>query len=282
MKKINKIVIVYSATRKTDKVLSKVKEIIELSNSEIILSSNINRLDSQSFKKASKADLILVLGGDGTMIGSIRNLHALNVPFLGINSGTVGFLTDLSISKIEKLKDILQGSYLKESRPVFEAYSSMQNKEIFLNEVVIHSGSVTKMLDLEISLKDQVIYNLKADGLIISSSTGSTAYSYSGGGPIISPKLDAISLLPMFSHSSSSHSLLLSNNEEVTVKIKNKNLSSTQIFVDGKKNLKYTSKGLKVSNSKKTFKLYHPKDYNYFEACRTKLGWALPIENLNK
>ena len=282
MKKINKIVIVYSATRKTDKVLSKVKEIIELSNTEIILSSNINRLDSQSFKKASKADLILVLGGDGTMIGSIRNLHTLNVPFLGINSGTVGFLTDLSISKIEKLKDILQGSYLKESRPVFEAYSSMQNKEIFLNEVVIHSGSVTKMLDLEISLKDQVIYNLKADGLIISSSTGSTAYSYSGGGPIISPKLDAISLLPMFSHSSSSHSLLLSNNEEVTVKIKNKNLSSTQIFVDGKKNLKYTNKGLKVSNSKKTFKLYHPKDYNYFEACRTKLGWALPIENLNK
>ena len=282
MKKINKIVIVYSATRKTDKVLSKVKEIIELSNTEIILSSNINRLDSQSSKKASKADLILVLGGDGTMIGSIRNLHTLNVPFLGINSGTVGFLTDLPISKIEKLKDILQGSYLKESRPVFEAYSSMQNKEIFLNEVVIHSGSVTKMLDLEISLKDQVIYNLKADGLIISSSTGSTAYSYSGGGPIISPKLDAISLLPMFSHSSSSHSLLLSNNEEVTVKIKNKNLSSTQIFVDGKKNLKYTNKGLKVSNSKKTFKLYHPKDYNYFEACRTKLGWALPIENLNK
>ena len=80
MKKINKIVIVYSATRKTDKVLSKVKEIIELSNTEIILSSNINRLDSQSFKKASKADLILVLGGDGTMIGSIRNLHTLNVP----------------------------------------------------------------------------------------------------------------------------------------------------------------------------------------------------------
>ena len=279
MKKISKIVIVYSATRKTDKVLSKVKEIIESSNSEIILSSNVNKFDSQSLKKASKADLILVLGGDGTMIGSIRSLHSLNVPFLGINSGTVGFLTDLSLSKIEKLKDILNGSYLKESRPVFEAYSNLRKKEIFLNEVVIHSGSVTKMLDLEISLKEQVIYNLKADGLIISSSTGSTAYSYSGGGPIISPKLDAISLLPMFSHSSSSHSLLLSNKEEVTVKIKNKSLNSTQIFVDGKKNLKYSPKGLKVSNTKKTFKLYHPRDYNYFEACRSKLGWALPIED---
>ena len=278
MKKITKIAVIYSATRKTDKALSRVNEIIESSNSEVILSTNIKKLNSETIKKASKAELILVLGGDGTMIGSIRNLHSLNVPFLGINSGTVGFLTDLSLTKIEKLKDILQGYYLKESRPVFEAYSSIKKKEIFLNEVVIHSGSVTKMLDLEISLKDQVIYNLKADGLIISSSTGSTAYSYSGGGPIVSPKLDAISLLPMFSHSSSSHSLLLSDSEEVTVKIKNKNLNSTQIFVDGKKNLKYTNKGLKVSNTKKTFKLYHPKDYNYFEACRTKLGWAIPIE----
>ena len=280
MKQISKIAVVYSATRKTDKALASVEEIIELSDSDVIFSSNINKLNSQFLKKASKADLILVLGGDGTMIGSIRNLFNLNVPFLGINSGTVGFLTDLSLSKIEKLKEILKGSYLKESRPIFEAYSNSRKKEVFVNEVVIHSGSVTKMLELEISLKDQVIYNLKADGLIISSSTGSTAYSYSGGGPIISPKLDAISLLPMFSHSSSSHSLLLSNTEEVTVKIKNKNLNSTQIFVDGKKNLKYSNKGLKISNSKKTFKLYHPRDYNYFEACRTKLGWALPIENL--
>ncbi len=278
MKKISKIAVIYSATRKTDKALFRVNEIIESSNSQVILSINIKKINSETIKKASKAELILVLGGDGTMIGSIRNLHSLNVPFLGINSGTVGFLTDLSLSKIEKLKDILQGFYLKEERPIYEAYTSLKKKEIFLNEVVIHSGSVTKMLDLEISLKDQVIYNLKADGLIISSSTGSTAYSYSGGGPIISPKLDAISLLPMFSHSSSSHSLLLSNKEEVTVKIKNKNLNSTQIFVDGKKNLKYMNNGLKVSNTKKTFKLYHPKDYNYFEACRTKLGWALPIE----
>tara|TARA_S200000501_G_scaffold194150_1_gene182960 strand:- start:106 stop:957 length:852 start_codon:yes stop_codon:yes gene_type:complete len=279
MKKISKIAIVYSSTRKTDEALDKVTKIIKSSDCKIVLSSNIKKLNLGSYKKASTADLILVLGGDGTMIGSIRNLFSLNVPFFGINSGTVGFLTDLSLSKIDKLKDILAGSFLMENRPIFEAFTSSRKKEIFLNEVVIHSGSVTKMLDLELSLKGQVIYNLKADGLIISSSTGSTAYSYSGGGPIISPKLDAISLLPMFSHSSSSHSLLLSNKEEITVKIKNKNPSSCQIFVDGKKNLKYTNNGLKVINTKKTFKLYHPRDYNYFEACRSKLGWALPIED---
>ena len=127
-----------------------------------------------------------------------------------------------------------------------------------------------------------MIYKLRADGLIISSSTGSTAYSYSGGGPIVSPKLDALSLLPMFSHSSSSHSLLLPSKEDIQVKILSKNISSIQVFVDGKKNLKYKKEGLKVYDTKKTFKLYHPKDYNYFEACRTKLGWAVSIENLKK
>ncbi len=279
MKKINAIAILYSTTRKTDQALIKVKEIIDSSDAKIIFSSNLKKLNAVDFKKISSADLILVLGGDGTMIGSIRSLFSHNVPFLGVNSGTVGFLTDISLNSIEKLQDIIRGTYIKESRPVFEAYTDHEKKEIFVNEVVIHSGSVTRMLDLELSLKNQVIYNLKADGLIISSSTGSTAYSYSGGGPIISPKLDAISLLPMFSHSSSSHSLLLSNQEEVTVKIMNKNLSSIQIFVDGKKNLKYSKNGLKISNAKKTFKLFHPKDYNYFEACRTKLGWALPIEH---
>ena len=278
MKIIKKIAIVFSATRKTDKILAKAREIIKQADSELVCIVNVNEIRSSDLNKISKADLILVFGGDGTMIGSIRSLFSLNIPFLGINSGTVGFLTDLSLSKINNLTHIFKGNYKTENRPIFEASTSSRRKEIFLNEVVIHSGSVTKMLDLELSIKDQVIYNLKADGLIVSSSTGSTAYSYSGGGPIISPKLDALSLLPMFSHSSSSHSLLLSNKEEVNLKIQNKSTETVQIFMDGKKNLKYSKSGLKISNTKKTFKLYHPKDYNYFEACRTKLGWALPIE----
>ena len=280
MKKINKISVILSGSRKTDEILSSVKETIENSGASLISSTNINSISGKSIKKISESDLILVLGGDGTMIGSIRSLNDLNIPFLGINLGNVGFLTDLQLSKISNLSDIIKGKYLKENRPIYETFSVESKKEIFVNEVVVHSGSVTKMLELELSIKDQVIYNLRADGLIVSSSTGSTAYSYSGGGPIISPKLDALSLLPMFSHSSSSHSLLLSGKEEVKIKIKNKDLDSIQVFVDGKKNLKYKKNGLKVHNTKKTFKLYHPKDYNYFEACRTKLGWAVSIENL--
>tara|TARA_Y100000591_G_scaffold324916_1_gene345063 strand:- start:419 stop:1267 length:849 start_codon:yes stop_codon:yes gene_type:complete len=281
MKKINKISVIYSGSRKTDSILSSAEKIIKNSGSSIVSTININSINVLKKKLISKSDLILVLGGDGTMIASIRNLHDLNIPFLGINLGNVGFLTDLPVDKISNLTEIIGGKYLQEKRPIYETISE-NGKEIFLNEVVIHSGSVTKMLELELSIQNQVIYNLRADGLIVSSSTGSTAYSYSGGGPIISPKLDALSLLPMFSHSSSSHSLLLSGKEEIKIKIKNKDLRSIQVFVDGKKNLKYKKNGLKVLNTKKTFKLYHPKDYNYFEACRTKLGWAVSIENLKK
>ena len=103
MKIINKIAIVYSATRKTDEALVKVREIIDSLNAKVVFSSNIKKLNSIDLNKISKADLILVLGGDGTMIGSMRNLYSLNVPFLGINSGTVGFLTDLPLNKIEKM-----------------------------------------------------------------------------------------------------------------------------------------------------------------------------------
>ncbi len=282
MKKINKISIVFSGSRETKEVLSEAEQVIENSAASIISSINIKSLNSLNKKRISESDLILVLGGDGTMIASIRSLHELNIPFLGINLGAVGFLTDLPVSKISNLSQIIKGQYLQEKRPIYESFSEKGRKEIFLNEIVVHSGSVTKMLELELSIQDQVIYNLRADGLIVSSSTGSTAYSYSGGGPIISPKLDALSLLPMFSHSSSSHSLLLSGKEEVKIKIKNKDFKGIQVFVDGKKNLKYKKDGLKVVNTKKTFKLYHPKDYNYFEACRTKLGWAVSIENLKK
>ena len=213
MKKINKISVILSGSRKTDEILSSVEKTIENSGASLVSSTNINSISGTSIKKISESDLILVLGGDGTMIGSIRSLNDLNIPFLGINLGNVGFLTDLQLSKISNLSDIIKGKYLQEKRSIYETFSVEGKKEIFVNEVVIHSGSVTKMLELELSIQNQVIYNLRADGLIVSSSTGSTAYSYSGGGPIISPKLDALSLLPMFSHSSSSHSLLLSGKE---------------------------------------------------------------------
>tara|TARA_B100000242_G_scaffold180615_1_gene129596 strand:- start:2443 stop:3291 length:849 start_codon:yes stop_codon:yes gene_type:complete len=279
MKPLKNITIIYSSSRQTSEVLDLCENFLLSSGVRLVDSISIKDLARKKSKILKKSDLFLVIGGDGTMIASIRELHDYEIPFLGINLGRVGFLTDIYLKSIESLSNIFKGKYLKERRPIYKASFSERNQDIFVNEVVIHSGSVAKMANLELSSNSQRIYNLKADGMIISSSTGSTAYSYSGGGPIISPKVDAICLLPMFSHSSSSHSLILPNKQNINVKIKNKDID-VDIVVDGKKKLKYSKNGLEVSNTKKYFQLYHPKDYNYFDACRSKLGWALPIENL--
>ena len=279
MKPLSNITIIFSSSRQTSEALKSCEKLLDSFGAKLIDSISIKDLKSKNNKALKRSDLFLVIGGDGTMIASIRELHEYEIPFLGINLGRVGFLTDIYLKSIDSLSSILKGHYLKERRPIYKASFSERNQDIFVNEVVIHSGSVAKMANLELSSNSEIIYNLKADGMIISSSTGSTAYSYSGGGPIISPKVEAISLLPMFSHSSSSHSLILPNKQNINVKIKNKDID-VDIVVDGKKKLKYSSKGLEISNTKKYFQLYHPKDYNYFDACRSKLGWALPIENL--
>tara|TARA_B100000242_G_C43043702_1_gene487046 strand:+ start:750 stop:1604 length:855 start_codon:yes stop_codon:yes gene_type:complete len=281
MKKINKASIVYSSTRSTDKTLDEVLIEIENAGSRIESITSLGKIKNKKIKnKFSSSDLIIVIGGDGTMIGSIRELYTFGIPFVGINLGRVGFLTDIYPKKLFALKEVLKGKFLKEKRPIYKAFFSNKNQEIFINEVVIHSGSIAKMVDLELSSENEKIYNLNADGLIISTSTGSTAYSYSGGGPIVSPELNALSLLPMFSHSSSSHSLVMPNDKNLNVKIKSRKLTDPKVVVDGKKNLTYSKAGLEISNLKKYFYLLHPKDYNYYEACRTKLGWALPIDKL--
>ena len=281
MKSIEKISIICSTSRSTEKILFDTENLIINAGKKLLSTSSIKELNQKKFiSTISKSDLILVIGGDGTMIGSIRELHQFNIPFLGINLGRVGFLTDIYPKNLSSLEEVLKGKYAQEKRPIYEASFSEKNKDIFINEVVVHSGSITKMIDLELKADLDRIYNLKADGIIISSSTGSTAYSYSGGGPIIFPGVSALSLLPMFSHSSSSHSLIMPDTKDLKVLIKNKLKTDATVVVDGTKKLSYTNDGLTIKNTKKYFHLYHPKDYNYFAACRSKLGWAIPIESL--
>ena len=282
MKPIKKISIVTSTSlsRISEDIFSRTKKLVEGEKVKIEHVGSLNSVKKHTIKKKiSKSDLILVIGGDGTMIGSIRNLYEFSIPFLGVNIGRVGFLTDIDPKNLSMLSSVLKGGYTTEKRPIYQAFSSERKEDIFINEVVIHSGSITKMIDIELSSSAKSFYRLKADGIILSSSTGSTAYSYSGGGPIIHPEVNALSLLPMFSHSSSSHSLVLPDKDKYKVKIINHTNLNPNIVLDGSSNLKYNKRGVEISNTKKPFYLCHPKDYNYIEACRTKLGWALPIEN---
>tara|TARA_B100000989_G_C19493260_1_gene450817 strand:- start:303 stop:1151 length:849 start_codon:yes stop_codon:yes gene_type:complete len=281
LKAIKNVSIIFSSSRSIDKVLEEVKQVLSSSGAEILEIISIKDLEKKKkFDELSKSELILVIGGDGTMIGSIRNLYEFGIPFLGINLGKVGFLTDIQPNNLEALNDVLDGKFIYEERPIYKVNLGNNNEDIFVNEVVIHSGSVAKMINIELSVNSKNIYDLNADGIIVASSTGSTAYSYSGGGPVISPKIDALSFLPMFSHSTSSHCLVIENDQPVDIKVNSKSNITPDVVLDGKSKLKYGKGKLKVSNLKKSFLLYHPKDYNYFEACRNKLGLANPIEKI--
>ena len=129
MNKINKVGIIYSSSRKTDSVMTIAEDIISRNGIKISESRSIKNLNGKSLSMLKKSDLILVLGGDGTMIGAIRKLYQLNIPFIGINTGRVGFLTDLSEENIYSFEEVIKGRYFIEKRPIFEAGFSNKNKE---------------------------------------------------------------------------------------------------------------------------------------------------------
>ena len=281
MSKIEKISIVHSVSRKYEAALEACLKTSNNCNVEVVNVLSINT-DSLSKKiSETNSDLVLVIGGDGTMISTIRNLLNLKIPFLGINIGRLGFLTDIDLESIEQeLPKIFSGKSVPEQRPLLEVTLSSQDKKIAVNEVVFHSGKIAEMMSFSIYLGDKLISNHKSDGVIVSSATGSTGYCFSGGGPIIHPTLSVFAIMPMFSQSSASNPLVIPSQEELTIKLANKNNAS--IVIDG-----YTDEEIKenleirISQKDLSYELIHPFNYDYFEACRTKLSWGNPLVNIH-
>ena len=281
MSKIEKISIVHSVSRKYETALEACLKTSSDCNVEVVNVLSINT-DSLSKKiSETNSDLVLVIGGDGTMISTIRNLLNLKIPFLGINIGRLGFLTDIDLGSIEQeLPKIFSGNFVSEQRPLLEVTLSSNDKKIAVNEVVFHSGKVAEMMSFSIYLGDKLISNHKSDGVIVSSATGSTGYCFSGGGPIIHPTLSVFAIMPMFSQSSASNPLVIPSQEELTIKLANKNNAS--IVIDGytdeeiKENIE-----IKISQKDLSYQLIHPLNYDYFEACRTKLSWGNPLVNIH-
>ena len=225
-----------------------------------------------------KVDLIIVFGGDGTLLNSARQYLDSQIPILGVNMGNVGFLTDLSVDNFETtITDILSGNYKIEERNLVSAKFD-ENHLYGLNEVVIHSGAYAQLMRYRLSVNNKVVYEQRSDGLIVATPTGSTAYSLSAGGPIIHPSLDVWTILPMLPQSLSSRPFIISSDENVEMELFEGPNDSAKICVDGQDDID-VSYGVKISISKmkKTLKLVHPEDNDFFEACREKLGWSLNI-----
>jgi len=238
--------------------------------------SHTNSVNHNDFVET--VDLIIVFGGDGTLLNSARKYLDYEIPILGINMGKVGFLTDIKVDNFEKsLSDILDGNYLIEERNLVSA--KFNETHLYgLNEVVIHSGSYAQLMRYQLSVNDRIVYEQRSDGLIVATPTGSTAYALSAGGPIIHPSLDVWTILPMLPQSLSSRPFIISSEEKVIINLFDGPNEQAKICVDGQDDIDLPfNVEISVSKMKKTLKLVHPKDNDFFEACREKLGWSLNI-----
>ncbi len=237
---------------------------------------NFTVLEHKEYVK--KVDIVVVFGGDGTLLNAARKYLNYDIPILGINMGNVGFLTDISTDNFEKtIKEVLDGNYKIEERNLVSA--KFGNNHLYgLNEVVIHSGAYAQLMRYRLNVNGKVVYEQRSDGLIIATPTGSTAYALSAGGPIIHPSLDVWTILPMLPQSLSSRPFVISSDEKVEMDLFDGPNENAKICVDGQDDIDipYGEKIL-ISKMEKTLKLVHPNDNDFFEACREKLGWSLNI-----
>ncbi len=229
---------------------------------------------------ADKCDLIIVVGGDGSLLSAARAFSGKDVKILGINRGRLGFLTDISPEEIEyKVGEVLEGKYTTEERWLLKSIVKREGKVvsegIALNDVVIHPGKFIRMIEFEMYVDDQFVYRQRSDGLIISSPTGSTAYALSGGGPIMHPHLDAIVLVPMNPHTLSSRPIVVHAESEVKLLINKSNQLHPHVTCDGQTHVvSQPEDEVFVSKSDRLLQLVHPIGHDFYETCRSKLGWA--------
>tara|TARA_B100001113_G_scaffold288565_1_gene244412 strand:+ start:989 stop:1876 length:888 start_codon:yes stop_codon:yes gene_type:complete len=228
------------------------------------------------------SQLLIAIGGDGTMLNCSRRYGSRGIPVLGINLGKVGFLTDILPEEItSRLLEVIKGDFIEDKRSFLEA--SVEGKRdtyLALNEVVIHSGAIAQLIDFDLFIDDKFVYRQKADGLIISSPSGSTAYSLSGGGPIVLPNVPVMTLLPMFPHSLLNTSpLIIDDESKVKIEMIGKK-SRAVLSLDSHNSIKLKQGDIvNIRAGKSNLTLIHPPGHDFFEACRNKLGWSAGLTN---
>lgn len=227
-----------------------------------------------------RADLAIVVGGDGNMIGAARVLARFNVAVVGVNRGNLGFLTDISPDEIhDQLSLLFAGECIIEQRFLLEVevyrHEQLISASSAVNEVVLHHGKVAHMMEFEVYIDDHFVFSQRSDGLIIATPTGSTAYSLSGGGPILMPKLDAMTMVPMFPHTLSSRPIVVDANSTVSMRVSKVNSDNLQVSCDSHIVLPVLpGDEIRVRKNSDKLSLVHPKGYNYFKVLRNKLGWG--------
>lgn len=231
--------------------------------------------ESLSSIDPSKIDFVITLGGDGTILHALHNHPEIDAPILGINLGSLGFMADITIEDIYPgLENILAGQYHIQNRMVIEGETLHGKSCLAVNEITVHRARNPALIDLAIYVDGNYLNTFSADGVIISTPNGSTAYSLAAGGPILSPELEALVITPICPHTISNRPIVLMPKKELQVRYISE-YESIEIAYDGCTHFPMRSGEMfRVRCSKKKFRMVSMFNYDYFATLRSKLGWT--------
>ena len=226
-----------------------------------------------------ECDLVIVVGGDGSILGVARELARTGVQVLGVNRGRLGFLADISPEQIHcGISSVLSGEYRSEVHFLLE--QSVIRDEVVvhrspaLNDVVVHSGESSRMLELRLHIDGEYVYQQRSDGIIVSSPTGSTAYALSAGGPIMHPGLEAIAIVPMFPHTLTARPLVVSAESKITIDARSE-FGTPKVSADSQIEFSLQPDDrVSIRKYAHGLNLIYPSTHNFYEACRSKLDWG--------
>jgi NAD+ kinase len=228
---------------------------------------------------AAASELLLVLGGDGTLLAAARVAAPRGIPILPINMGSLGFLTSFMLEELyPALEDILAGRVTISERVMLHAElergDKILDKQTVLNEVVINKGALARMIELELSIDGVFVCRYRADGLIVASPTGSTAYSLSAGGPIVHPSVESFIITPICPHTLSDRPVVVGDTSIIEVKL-SAGTESVFLTLDGQKGIPLQATDrVRISRAQQLLKLIQTPNKSYFEILRNKLKWG--------
>ena len=226
----------------------------------------------------ARAGLAVILGGDGTMLNAARHLAEFNVPLVGINQGRLGFMTDIALgTMIESITALLAGRFSREQRFLLSAEVLRDGEPAFqtlaLNDVVVNKGDIGRMIELEVKVDGELIHILRADGLIVSTPTGSTAYALSANGPILHPAVPGIAIVPLCPHALSNRPITVSDSSMIDIALLRPH--DARLHFDGQTRFDARAGDVvRIVRSRHNLTLLHPPGYSYFAMLREKLHWS--------
>ena len=251
---------------------------------EVSLGAATDLAEGRSFASretlGKDCDLVIVVGGDGTLLNAARSMVDFGVPLLGINLGRLGFLTDITpVALIDSLDQIFAGNFQEEKRDLLQARVMRDGKKInesaAFNDVVVHTCNVARMIEYDLHIGGKHVNTARSDGMIVSTPTGSTAYALSGGGPILHPSLSALVLVPICPHTMSYRPIVVDANNTIEIIVSENNQARAQCTCDGQIDLGLENGDHVIIQRKENpIRLIHPADYNYYGILRAKLHWG--------